>query len=77
MKLKLFVILLVIFALNIDKCLAAFRSFHRGRRYQILSVADLPLTTNIAEKFFEQRLDHFNEANKQTWKQVNYKYSNY
>lgn len=76
MKLKLGVILLVIFALNTDKCLAAFRSFHRGRRYQILSAADLPLTTNIVEQFFEQRLDHFNEANKQTWKQVNYKYNN-
>lgn len=69
------VILLVIFALNLEKCLAAFRSFHRGRRYQILSTVELPLTMNIAEQFFEQRLDHFNEANKQTWKQVNYKYS--
>ena len=43
--------------------------FLRGRRFNNLK--GLKASSNIPEQYYDQRLDHFNEALKTTWKQVN------
>lgn len=42
--------------------------FLRGKRFRKLN-PDLKVT-NISDQYYDQRLDHFNEALKTTWKQV-------
>ena len=44
--------------------------FIRGRRFAKLPVKLSQAASAIPELYFEQRLDHFNEANTQTWQQV-------
>lgn len=60
-----FFIFFAILNLTYIECLP---KFIRGRRFERKNL--LKGRQNITDLYFEQRLDHFNEALKTTWQQV-------
>jgi hypothetical protein len=69
---KVIILVFVVFdcliAYNQIDCLS---NFIRGRRFSKHLNQNLKLS-NITDQYYDQRLDHFNEANRKTWKQVNF-----
>jgi len=65
----------VLFVCIVFECLITFNqvdclsNFIRGRRFLKHTNLNLKLS-NITDQYYDQRLDHFNEANRKTWKQV-------
>jgi hypothetical protein len=53
-------------------------NFFRGKRFNHLQIAhERPhLLADIPDQYFDQRLDHFNEALTTTWKQVRFPQNN-
>lgn len=50
--------------------LANCNLFMRGRRFLQHKRANIEKVDNITDQYYDQRLDHFNEALTTTWKQV-------
>lgn len=68
---KVIFLLIAIIFISINDSFA-LRRFWRGRRYGGNLYTSFHLNRKVLPpaKWFEQKLDHFDEANKQTWKQV-------
>ena len=68
---KVVCLALIVVFLTGDHLVEGFWSkFMRGRRFNNFKrLATLP-ESPIPEQYYDQRLDHFNEALKTTWKQV-------
>ncbi len=57
--------LLIIIGISLISQSIAFSKFIRGKRFKKVD----HLLTSIPEQYYDQRLDHFNEAETGTWKQ--------
>lgn len=64
--LKVFVLLVALIGLSQASLFFRGRRFHHHRKQVEQQVTDIP------EQYYDQRLDHFNEALTTTWKQVNH-----
>ena len=67
MKIIFFLVLAVVFMNHTS----ALRKFINGKYFSKIKTTGL---TDIPDQYYEQRLDHYNEALLKTWKQVSCQY---
>ena len=71
---RLCVCLLVVYLSSIVQLVEGIPNFYRGRRFNHIKKSEnnglFLLNSPIPEQYYDQRLDHFNEAQITTWKQV-------